>query len=79
MAHTIEDLVMNIADKYSSANNPVESQVIYKRNKEMLWDFLNKLHHPMYIENCQSQTIKNYDYRRLCKRRSCKTVKIKGI
>ena len=58
MAHTIEDLVMNMADKYSSANNPAESQVIYKRNKEMLWGFLNELHHPMYIEKLSKPNYK---------------------
>lgn len=58
MAHTIEDLVMNMADKYSSANNPAESQVIYKRNKEMLRDFLNELHHPMYIEKLSKSNYK---------------------
>ena len=58
MAHTIEDLVMNMADKYSLANNPAESQVIYKRNKEMLWNFLNELHHPMYIEKLSKPNYK---------------------
>lgn len=44
MAHTIEDLVMVVADKYSTNGET------YKKNKEMLWELVDELHHPVYIE-----------------------------
>lgn len=44
MAHTIEDLVMVVADKHSTSNKE------YEKNKEMLWELVDELHHPMYIE-----------------------------
>ena len=44
MAHTLEDLVMNISDKYSSDGES------YQKNKKMLWELVDELHHPVYIE-----------------------------
>lgn len=44
MAHTIEDLVMVIADKHSNEASQ------YEKNKEMLWELVDKLHENYYIE-----------------------------
>lgn len=44
MAHTIEDLVRGIADKYSADGKT------YNNNKKMLWEMVDELHHPIYIE-----------------------------
>lgn len=44
MAHTIEDLVIDIADKYSADGDT------YSNNKKMLWELVDELHNPMYIE-----------------------------
>lgn len=44
MAHTIEDLVMVIADKHSNTDEE------YDKHKEMLWELVDELHHPIYIE-----------------------------
>lgn len=44
MAHTIEEVVMNIADKHS---NTVEE---YRMYKLMLWELVDELSHPVYLE-----------------------------
>ena len=50
MAHTIEDLVRDIADEYSSAEKTKMSNCTYNLNKAMLWKLLEELHNPMYLE-----------------------------
>jgi hypothetical protein len=52
MAHTIEDLVINVADKYSSDGET------YRKNKKMLWELVDELHHPTYIEKLIEQNYK---------------------
>lgn len=58
MAHTIEDLIINIADKYSEAETKELSCNLYVNNKAMLWEFVEKLHHPAYIEKLQKSNYK---------------------
>ena len=53
MAHTIDDLVIEIADKYS------KSTVEYSKNKEMLWKIVEQLHHPIYLEKLSKDNYKN--------------------
>ena len=53
MAHTIDDLVTAIADMYS------KSTAEYFKNKEMLWDIVEQLHHPVYLEKLSKDNYKN--------------------
>lgn len=53
MAHTIDDLVIEIADKYS------KSTAEYFKNKEMLWEIVGQLHHPIYIEKLSKDNYKD--------------------
>lgn len=52
MAHTLEDLVIEIADKYSTETTE------YFKHKEMLWEMIHKLHNPIYIDKLSQDNYK---------------------
>lgn len=52
MAHTIEDLVIEIADKYSTES------LEYHTHKKMLWEMVHKLHSPTYLEKLSKDNYK---------------------
>jgi hypothetical protein len=59
MAHTLEDLILEVSDKYIWGETEQQKDKSYKINKKMLWEFLEKLHHPMYIEKLSRDDYKD--------------------
>lgn len=52
MAHTLDDLVIEIA-----GNNTTKTDEYFKY-KKMLWELIDKLHNPMYIDKLSQDNYK---------------------
>lgn len=52
MAHTIDDLIIEISDKYSNSTDE------YLKHKEMLWEIVDELHNSIYLEKLTKDNYK---------------------
>lgn len=52
MAHTIDNLIISIADKYSHSTDE------YFKHKEMLWEIVDELHNPFYLKKLSEDNYK---------------------